>query len=689
MTTDAVCEPSVPPDDVYISDPEDASKIVEASSDGDTNGDLGSVGEMLLRVELDLTCVSEKLVNLSVLTMHVATKETDFEAFGSARGDVSVASAQKALEFVLLSGILDSQVTELNKFLTNVQADVFKLSEVLSSYEHTGETFLAVEEKLRDCEKLLEQSRDQVSEIRDQSGEFHGTLSFLDGKTHWKVDDKSKLLEDDQCSDMNAKIKMQTAEQQRGILRMLEKSLAKEIDLDLKLSESRQIEEDLSRRIHCLEQELFFIEEETTDVYENCFRAENAAEVLTGISKELLSRLQILQFNLNGSIQRETELRSKLEKSVVALEAKEHALQKFDSSSAKLSDFFIAQTDVLKTRLAEAEDKLILADSEAFTLQEKVSSLEKQLKEYGLELLDGKPSADGSLEEDNACLTQVTEMENSILELKEKLYKAENRAENAEAKCKLLEETNTEIIEELGQLKDVSQKADGLEAQLKEADIRLQHAVATAEASQEKENMLYSTIRDMENVIVDLKSQVSKAESRADSTEDKCIILSESNAELNEELVFLRSRLECLEASLNQAEETKMATVKDIGCRTKVITELVMQLAIERERLHKQISSLTLVNRALSVQLHQTRKEASVVNHHNHEVTQVPATGSEAQRNEFAGETGVSSTDLARESGRLRRIDVGALKPKHFFMAVLAVLISAAIYYCQPQNTAT
>jgi predicted nucleic acid-binding Zn-ribbon protein len=101
--------------------------------------------------------------------------------------------------------------------------------------------------------------------------------------------------------------------------------------------------------------------------------------------------------------------------------------------------------------------------------------------------------------------------------------------------------------------------------------------------------MLYSAIGDMENLIKDLKLKVSKAESRADCAEEKCITLSESNEELNEELNFLKGRLDCLEASLYQAKEMKKATAKDIGIRTKVITDLVMQLAIERERLHKQV----------------------------------------------------------------------------------------------------
>ncbi|KAK3205063.1 hypothetical protein Dsin_019109 [Dipteronia sinensis] len=90
---------------------------------------------------------------------------------------------------------------------------------------------------------------------------------------------------------------------------------------------------------------------------------------------------------------------------------------------------------------------------------------------------------------------------------------------------------------------------------------------------------------------------------------EKLIILSEASAGLDEELSYLRDRLECLEAALHQAEETKMAT--DI--RAKVITYLVMQLTLEKERLHQQIASLTVENRIMVVQLQQTKKDPSIV----------------------------------------------------------------------------
>ena len=66
-------------------------------------------------------------------------------------------------------------------------------------------------------------------------------------------------------------------------------------------------------------------------------------------------------------------------------------------------------------------------------------------------------------------------------------------------------ETNSKLDEELALLRGSSTRAELLERQLKESNLRLQKMTASAKGSQEKQSKLYSTIRDMENVIKDLK----------------------------------------------------------------------------------------------------------------------------------------------------------------------------------------
>lgn len=364
-------------------------------------------------------------------------------------------------------------------------------------------------------------------------------------------------LDNGEFSDMTSKIRMQTVEQQSHVLRMFEKSLARELDLEKKLSELRQSQEILKLG---LQQELFNMEVDVEITWERLLEAENAAEVFFGKSKELMSRLQMAQFNLNGSIQREGELKSKCEEFTEELKAKDNTLLKSESINAEL--------------------------------REKVNSLEKQLEESKLQVHDLRVSAERKEDSDS----KIHEMENVISCLGEKVSEAEKRAESAEAECKLLRDSNLELNEKLNLVKtSTSRKANEvnlLEKQLRESDVRLQHAVASSEASIEKQTMLLSMVKDMESLIQNLKSKVAKAESQTESAEEKCIILSEANSNLIAELNLVRSRIQFLEASLHQNEETKKATAKDITIQTKLITDLIVQLALERERLHEQVLQL-------------------------------------------------------------------------------------------------
>ncbi|KAJ8544905.1 hypothetical protein K7X08_017488 [Anisodus acutangulus] len=541
------------------------------SSSGNVMQEVQSVGEILTRLELDLACFSEKLVNLDQLVMHVATRESDFEAFASEKEHSSNDIVEKAIMFDLLSGVLDSEVKELGGLLSSVAMEIEDVRKVISSCGHVDdEVFILIEEKLHDSEKSLKQSQDYLLELRAQCTNFHGIILTSQGDQNWQNGEAADYFNSDALLTPKTKIKMQTVEQQRHILRMLEKSLARELDLEKKLTESRQVEEELQVR---LQQEAFCMEEEIEDAWQRLFEGENAAEVLLGISKALLGQLQMAHFNLNGTVQRESSLQSKLQEMEEHLKSKDNLLGKSESTSKELED--------------------------------KVKSLEKRLE-------DSESNYTSSANRSQELESEIHEMEDTINTLKEKNSEAERRIGTAENECKILEEANVELDKELNLLKSSSsERINLLEKQLRDSELRLQHAVASAEASQEKQIMLNSTIKDMEDLIEDLKSKVSKAESLRETAEDKCIILSESNSDLNEELTFVRGRLACLEASLRQAEEMKKATARDINFRSKLITDLILQLALERERLEKQIASLIMENKAQKKLFQQKDKVAT------------------------------------------------------------------------------
>lgn len=192
MDSNLVRQASFSVDHVDMGDPESDLKKSDFderfSSNGEAVGELGNFGKVLTRLELDLAFTSEKLVNLNVLVMHVATRESDYEAFASEKDHTSLDSAEKALEFDLLSGVLDSEVRELDKFLAVLQMEVFHARGLSSSFTHLEQISRGIEEKLRDSEQSLKQSQDQVSEIKMQSTKLQRMLSYFHGEENCKLD---------------------------------------------------------------------------------------------------------------------------------------------------------------------------------------------------------------------------------------------------------------------------------------------------------------------------------------------------------------------------------------------------------------------------------------------------------------------------------------------------------------------
>ncbi|XP_073018844.1 WPP domain-interacting tail-anchored protein 1-like [Primulina eburnea] len=580
MGSDTIQDESASVDYVGSGEMEVESNNVDSlevvSSHGDIVEELDSAAKSLTRVELDLACCSEKLVNLDILVMHVASRENDFEAFALEGERTLEGSDEKAFQFDLLYGFLDAEIRELDTFLLDLQTDVVTSGKVISSFKQLGEGFREMEEKLRDCEESLKLSFEQVSDMKVQSANFQRILSTSSENEKSKYDEEFAGLENGDLSNLSTKIRMQTSEQQRNILRMLEKSLAREMDFEKKLTESRQIEEDLKFR---LQQEVIGIEEEAEIIWERLYVAENSSEILSGIMNELVGRIQMAEFNLNGYIQREGEL--------------------------------AFQCKGLNEQLQEKGLALLHSEHCRAELLEKVNLVEQKLSQYEAQL----HSVEDTSELNEESSSKIYDTENISDETLEKVTEAEKWVESSESECKLLRASNMELNNDLDRLRsdiaDATERVEQLERQLKDSEIKRLHAEASAEASEEKLNMLNSMIKDMEDLIKDLKSKVSKAESQTESVEDKCITLSESNAELVGGVNFLRGRVEHLETSLHQADDAKKETVKDVRIYTKAIADLVVQLALERERLHKQISTLTKGKKVMVKHLKQMNEDNS------------------------------------------------------------------------------
>ncbi|KAI7754356.1 hypothetical protein M8C21_006044 [Ambrosia artemisiifolia] len=354
---------------------------------------------------------------------------------------------------------------------------------------------------------------------------------------------------------MEVKPRLQTVNKV-NVLRMLEKSLSRELDLEKKLTESKQDEEDLRLKLRLTEQVAFIMEEAAEVVWGRFLEAENAAVVLMGVSRDVIAQHKLVQFNLNGFNERENGFRLKLENCIKLLNSKDASIEKLNSRITQL-----------------------VADNlEVSVLREKVKSLEEKVNESESNLK--KANESNELFQD-----RVREMESVIESLKDDVYTAENRAETAEGKMSLLEKQSRDL------------------------EIQAQHAKASSEAGQEQQNMLYSAIWDMETLIDELKQKVSVAEMKAENAEEQCLLLTDTNSELTKEVEFLRAEVESLETSLSNANLEKMASTKDISAKTKLIMDTVLQLAKERERITRQDEEIQVLSDA---SIHDPEPESSV-----------------------------------------------------------------------------
>ncbi|OAY47421.1 hypothetical protein MANES_06G078200v8 [Manihot esculenta] len=612
-------------DDYSIDNPESDRRHEGFSSQGGGIRDIESFMEVRTKADADLAYSSEKLVNLHGLLIHLLAWDDDLEVVAMENSYISTTSFEKALVFDLLSGIFDSEVREVENFMDNIQADIVDARHKIFSNKHSTELVTIMGEKLHDTEESLYKTQERLAEVKKQSIKLQSASPTF-RLENWKEDKSLEFSANNQLQHINADAKWRTAEQKRNILGMLDKSLAREIYLEKKLSELRQSEEQLKLKLHYTEQVTFRMEEAAEVVWGRFLEAENAAEVLMGISKELVGRIQIVQFNLNGSLQREAELKSELEDCRRQLDAKNTALRKLEISTAEP----------------------VTKSLEVPTLMEKVNSLEEQLKRSELCLKHANEFNEDIQE-------QLSELENIVETLKDNIYEAESRAEIAEAKVTQLTDTNLELTEEINFLKSSAdsnnKKVSLLEKQVRELEIQQQHSKVSSEVSQEQQNMLYSAIWDMETLIEDLKSKVSKAENKTESTEEQCIILSETNMELGKELSFLRSRVKSLEVALDQANNSKAAGAKEIDLKTRLIMDTVRQLAKEREHIQNQLFSLTRENKLLVEKLRNAKSEAHTIIHKygDVDVKKVPFSESNLS-NETFGKASEEAMSLSKSS---------------------------------------
>ncbi|KAG2253677.1 hypothetical protein Bca52824_083813 [Brassica carinata] len=346
----------------------------------------------------------------------------------------------------------------------------------------------------------------------------------------------------------------------KGVDQVLDELEAQSVDTSYKLSackeQSRGQVSEITLQLAQLRRTLHYIRNGTSE-------NEESAEY-SGTGQDLRQK-----YALRPSDLRHKNALRMMEKSFFSrmknlLKLKLHYTEEVSSRMEEASEFIWGRQSWEAEREAELKSKL-----EDITAQLQVKYLEVKKLE-------------GTIQDNQEIVSEV-------LTLREHVKLTEQKMKDTELELKSVNASKQEVLVHLAEifLKDAddkkTKKVSSLEKQLRELEFQLQNSKALSEASQEHQNMLYSAIWDIETLIEDFKSKASKAESRTETVEEQCIVLSTTNSVLNKEVMSLRQRAKSLEAS------------------NKLLMDMVMQLSSERERIQVQLYSLAKENEKLRV----------------------------------------------------------------------------------------
>ncbi|KAK7244171.1 hypothetical protein RIF29_38989 [Crotalaria pallida] len=144
-------------------------------------------------------------------------------------------------------------------------------------------------------------------------------------------------------------------------------------------------------------------------VWGRFLEADNASEVLMGISKGLIGRLQVTEFNLNGFTQRENDLKSKVQNLIEQPIAKDAALEKLERSHVENIKENSAEVQALKKRVSFFEEERKDFEHRMNVVIAENESCQEQLIE--MENFDSCPDNDNEDEDEEKAPLPTRELE--------------------------------------------------------------------------------------------------------------------------------------------------------------------------------------------------------------------------------------------------------------------------------------
>lgn len=483
------------------------------------------------------------------------------------------------------------ECTRLTMELSESAPEVFQFKEDANLPEKLGDITqytlalrqkeMTLQEQLADAElrrKEVEDKLNMQSELLQQEikirslkeDELNGAQSMLS-----KLEINLQVLKE-KVLDLEGQMKLSLVkcEEYKELARQNEEdcveSFRRVVELDnlLVISESRTKE---------IEQIVTLLQNEISASPQNLKHAE--------MPDDYLLRIKDLETELQASRQKEQEL----QKVLLVAQDKISSPEEMEMN--------------LTNRIFEVENLAEVFRGISKDAQEKIDTLEQDLKvasqreiQLGIRLKE--------LEE--KLLMQDKTIQLATTRGKELEQLLESQANDAEINLQAAKENYARTDSEA---KRLSEKLNLLVACVKESDYQASQASVSSLAVGVELQVLYGKLSEMKTVLQDLQGKLVAEKGRADIAEAGSVALAKQNSKLNDDLARLQVHMDTIQKRLDEVETEKQSTADLVSSTTKNIISLTEQLANERQRLHKKISSLVKENHDLTIECSESKNK--------------------------------------------------------------------------------
>lgn len=483
------------------------------------------------------------------------------------------------------------ECTRLTMELSESAPDVFQFKEDANLPEKLGDITqytlalrqkeMTLQEQLADAElrrKEVEDKLNMQSELLQQEikirslkeDELNGAQSMLS-----KLEINLQVLKE-KVLDLEGQMKLSLVkcEEYKELARQNEEdcveSFRRVVELDnlLVISESRTKE---------IEQIVTLLQNEISASPQNLKHAE--------MPDDYLLRIKDLETELQASRQKEQEL----QKVLLVAQDKISSPEEMEMN--------------LTNRIFEVENLAEVFRGISKDAQEKIDTLEQDLKvasqreiQLGTRLKELEEKLSMQDKTIQLATTRGKELEQLL----------ESQANDAEINLQAAKENYARTDSEA---KRLSEKLNLLVACVKESDYQASQASVSSLAVGVELQVLYGKLSEMKTVLQDLQGKRVAEKGRADIAEAGSVALAKQNSKLNDDLARLQVHMDTIQKRLDEVETEKQSTADLVSSTTKNIISLTEQLANERQRLHKKISSLVKENHDLTIECSESKNK--------------------------------------------------------------------------------